>query len=185
MSTETLRHTTRLVDAARVHGLTVVGSAAWPDTADDQLPAIAGFVGSSFSPLVAETAARCLTAAGRTPQTRTATAVVLLSPLGDIAGAVHLADAVDRGDRVGPLLFFQSVPNAVAGHVAARWGLTGPVVCLSADAAGIGLVALLLADGDADEALVVLVEQATPGDDRTTDRAAAVLVRPGTGGAHP
>jgi hypothetical protein len=183
MTVPTLRDplTARLSDAARAHGLTVVASAAWPDADGDGLPTVAGFVGSTFSPLVAHTAARCLAAAGRTPHTRTGTAVVLLSPLGDIAGAVHLADTVDRGGRVGPLLFFQSVPNAVAGHVAARWGLTGPVVCLSADAAGMGAVALLLADGDADEALVVLAEQGAQPPD---DRAAAVLVRTAPGGGH-
>jgi hypothetical protein len=170
--------TARLTDAAHAHGLTVLASAAWPDGDDDELPTIAGFVGSSFSPLVAHTAERCLAAAGRSRHTRTHTAVVLLSPLGDIAGAAHLADAVDGGGRVGPLLFFQSVPNAVAGHVAARWGLTGPVVCLS-DAAGMDAVALLLADGDADEALVVLAEQGTQ---PSGDRAAAVLVRTASGG---
>lgn len=183
MNAATLRdpRTARLTDAAATHGLTVVASAAWPDAGGDEPPGIAGFIGSSFSPLVAHTAARCLAASGRSPHTRTHTAVVLLSPLGDIAGAVHLADAVDRGGRVGPLLFFQSVPNAVAGHVAARWGLTGPVVCLSTDATGMGAVALLLADGDAEEALVVLVEQSVRPPD---DRAAAVLVRTACGGGY-
>jgi 3-oxoacyl-(acyl-carrier-protein) synthase len=71
---------------------------------------------------------------------------------------------VDAGTRIGPLLFFQSVPNSVAGHVAAEWGLGGPVVCLcptgDARADGMAQARLLIDDGDADEALVVWVEQA-------------------------
>jgi 3-oxoacyl-(acyl-carrier-protein) synthase len=89
---------------------------------------------------------------------------------------------VDTGARVGPLLFFQSVPNAIAGYVAAREGLTGPVVCTSPQpgtaaetlAEALAEAELLIADGDADEALVVLVELT---EDR--DRAVAVLVAPG------
>jgi len=70
----------------------------------------------------------------------------------------------------------------VAGYVAARWGLHGPVVCLSppghaanaARQAGVDQAALLIADGDADQVLVVLVEQASQG-----DTAVAVLVSGG------
>ena len=51
------------------------------------------------------------------------------------------------------------MPNSVAGHVAARWGLRGPVVCLSpagdARADGLAQARLLIDDGDADEVLVV------------------------------
>src|SRR5256714_373807 len=100
------------------------------------------------------------------------TAIVIASPLGDVASAVHVADAVDHRTRVGPLLFYQSVPNAVAGHVAARFGLAGPVVCTSPVgdplADGLATADLLLDDGDCDEALVVVV----------TDTAHALLVRP-------
>ncbi len=38
----------------------ILASASWPQAAGDQLPPIAGFVTSSFSPLVAELAERCL-----------------------------------------------------------------------------------------------------------------------------
>ncbi|MFF1797620.1 beta-ketoacyl synthase N-terminal-like domain-containing protein, partial [Kitasatospora sp. NPDC058263] len=87
--------------------------------------------------------------------------------------------------RVPPLLFFQSNPNAVLGHIAARWGLTGPVVSISpADSVpglvpqdALDLAALLLADGDADQVLVIAAEQAASAGG--TDRAAAVLVTAG------
>ena len=59
----------------------------------------------------------------------------------------------------------RSVPNSVAGHVAARWGLGGPVVCLAPTgdprAVGTAEAELLLHDGDADRALLVLIEQAS------------------------
>ena len=49
------------------------------------------------------------------------TAIVMVTALGDVTSATRVAAAVDAGKRVSPLLFFQSVPNAVAGYLAARW----------------------------------------------------------------
>jgi 3-oxoacyl-(acyl-carrier-protein) synthase len=137
----------------------------WPR--DEEPPAVPGFVVSSFSPLVAELANRCLTerhgAAPAPADAGVRTAVVLVTASGDAQSAAHVANAVDTGARVGPLLFFQSVPNSVAGHVATRWGLGGPVLCLCPTgdprADGLAQARLLIDDGDADEALVVLVEQ--------------------------
>ncbi|WP_225848895.1 hypothetical protein [Streptomyces sp. HPF1205] len=165
---------------AEAAGLRAVCAAAWPESDADRVPPpIAGFVVSSFSPLAAETARRCLE---RRPvplpgaaADSAVTAVVVVSALGDLAGAVHVAEVTDSGGRPGPLLFFQAVPNAVAGHVAARWGLTGPVVCVGDTGAGLEVAALLIEDGDADEALLVRVDQAATAAGR--DRAAAVLLR--------
>lgn len=127
-----------------------------------------GFVLSSFSPLVAAAANECLTTRhGNAPAADDVggrTAIVVVSGSGDVAMAEHVAHAVDDGARVGPLLFFQAVPNSVAGHVAATWGLRGPVVCLcptgDPKAEGLAHARLLIDDGDANEVLVVLVEQA-------------------------
>jgi 3-oxoacyl-(acyl-carrier-protein) synthase len=130
-------------------------------------PPLPGFVVSSFSPLVADAAGRCLRARhGSAPapeETARRTAVVIVSGSGDAVMAEHVAHAVDDGNRIGPLLFFQAVPNSVAGHIAARWGLRGPVVCLCPTGEprtdGLAQARLLIDDGDADEVLVVLVEQ--------------------------
>jgi len=148
-------------------GPVILASASWPLSPADQLPAIPGFVTSSFSPLAAELADRCLQSYFGTrpasPALGGRTAVLLASTSGDIGTAAAVAAAVDAGRRVPPLLFFQSNPNAVAGYVAARWGLAGPVVCTMpagdtlADAHRSAL--LLLADGDADAVLVILAEQ--------------------------
>jgi hypothetical protein len=161
--------------AAAAVGLMVSSSASWPETdADVEVAPLAGFIESTFSPLVAEVAGRVLRGRDQPRAPGTVTAIVIVTALGDVTSAARVAAAVDAGGRVPPLLFFQSVPNAVAGYLAARWQLTGPVVCVSGTSAGLGVAALLIGDADADEALVVRADLAVTGSGR--DRAAAVLV---------
>jgi drug/metabolite transporter superfamily protein YnfA len=164
-----------LLAAATDAGLVVLSAASWPEaTADDEVPPLAGFIESAFSPLLAEVAARALR---RRPEPRVpgvVTAIVMVTALGDLTSATRVAAAVDAGMRVSPLLFFQSVPNAVAGYLAARWDLTGPVVCVSGMSAGLGIAALLIDDADADDALVIRIDLAAAGDG--LDRGAALLV---------
>jgi hypothetical protein len=177
MSAVPPRELTALAALAAEAGLAVRAAACWPESAADaEPPPLPGFVVSRFSPIVAEVARRALRRApARAPAP--VTAVVVVSALGDVASAVHVAEAVDGGGRVWPLMFFQSVPNAVAGHVAARRALTGPVVSVGDAAAGIEVAALLIEDGDADEVLVAEVDLA-PGDGAGA-RGAAVLVAAG------
>jgi Beta-ketoacyl synthase, N-terminal domain len=163
------------------HGMAIVARASWPEMPGDTLTPIPAFVVSSFSPLVAEVADRCLrayyTAPPAGPGRGAGTAIVLASRHGDAGTGAAVALALAEHRRVPPLLFFQSNVNAVAGYVAARWGLAGPVVCtcpagdLLDD--GLACAALLFADGDASEALVIAVEHGSDGED---DSAAAVLV---------
>ena len=165
--------------AAAAAGLTICASASWLET-DAEVPALAGFIESNFSPLLAEVAARALRSRAQPQGPGNVTAIVMVTALGDVTSAVRVAAAVDAGKRVSPLMFFQSVPNAVAGYLAVRWHLTGPVVCVSGIRAGLDVAALLIEDADADEALVVCVDLAVTNGDR--DRAAAILV---TGQADP
>ena len=161
--------------AAAAAGLTVTSSAAWPETdADGEVTALAGFIESNFSPLLAQVAERALRSRAKPQVPGMVTAIVMVTALGDVTSATRVAAAVDAGERVPPLLFFQSVPNAVAGYLAARWQLTGPVVCVSGTRAGLDVAALLIDDADADEVLVVRVDLAVTDGDR--DRAAAILV---------
>jgi len=159
--------------AAAAAGLTICASASWLET-DAEVPALAGFIESNFSPLLAEVAARALRSRAQPQGPGNVTAIVMVTALGDVTSAVRVAAAVDAGKRVSPLMFFQSVPNAVAGYLAVRWHLTGPVVCVSGIRAGLDVAALLIEDADADEALVVCVDLAVTSGDR--DRAAAILV---------
>jgi hypothetical protein len=99
---------------------------------------------------------------------RTARTGIVLVSDGDRVSAEHVHQTVAEGKRVGPLFFFQSVPNSVAGWIAARWDLRGPVVCVTDG--GLDEAALLIGDGDADQVLIVQVG---------ADQASAVIV---TGG---
>lgn len=169
--------------AAAAAGLAVLAQARWPETGAAEPEPLPGFVYSSFSPLVAATAGRCLSrwygAAPVPPAEGERVALILASVRGDVAIARAIAQAVDGGGRMSPLLFFQSVANAVLGHIATRWGIGGPLLCTSpvtdpaADA--LALAASVLADGDADTALVVLAEPACAAGER--DRSYALLVR--------
>ncbi|HEY7433316.1 MAG TPA: beta-ketoacyl synthase chain length factor [Streptosporangiaceae bacterium] len=147
--------------------LTVLARGRWPSGPGDVLPALPGFVISSFSPLAAAAAYRCLEdffgSPPAPPGPAARTGVVLASASGDIATAVAVAGAVDAGRRVPPMLFYQSNPNAVVGYITARWGLAGPVICtcpavdVLADARD--SAALLVAEGDTDAVLVIAVSQ--------------------------
>jgi beta-ketoacyl synthase-like protein len=151
--------------------LTVLARAVWPPGEGAQPRPVPGFVVSSFSPLVAELAERCLRGYFGAPPADPArggrTGVLLASVSGDIATAAAVAQAAGAGRRVPPMLFYQSSPNAVVGYVSARWGLAGPVVCTSpagdATADAISGAASLIADGDAAAVLVIVAEQAPPG----------------------
>jgi 3-oxoacyl-(acyl-carrier-protein) synthase len=157
--------------------------AHWPVDEHDTLPAIAGFVVSAFSPLVAEVAERCLGGHyGRPPapaELGARTGVVLASGRGDVTTTDTVTEALAAGARVAPLLFFQSNPNAVLGYLTARWGLAGPVVCVSpvgdpvSDA--LAVADALIDDGDADAVLVI---SADLDDGADPDRAVALLVGP-------
>ncbi|MDG4781596.1 beta-ketoacyl synthase chain length factor [Micromonospora sp. WMMD961] len=157
----------------------VVARARWPEAGDDeQAPGVPGFVCSQFAPVAVAVAERCLRrgygSAGVPAGVRTG--IVLVSASGDLVSAEHVRATVEAGGRVGPLFFFQSVPNSVVGHIAARWGLRGPVVCLSPTGDpytdGTAEADLLRDDGDADEVLLILIEQAP---DAPTEAVAVLL----------
>ncbi|MFF0387360.1 hypothetical protein ACFYS8_01565 [Kitasatospora sp. NPDC004615] len=170
--------TPRLATRELTGPLRVLASAAWPERPDDQLPSIAGFVESSFNPLVAETAERCLRRHYGPPPALGAprTALLLASPTGDTGTADALDRATTTGRRVAPLLFFQSNPNAVLGHLSARWQLDGPVVALGpgfdTESELHDRARLLIEDGDAEQVLLITAAQGPP------DRATAVLLAP-------
>jgi hypothetical protein len=126
-------------------------------------PGVPGFVASAFNPLVVAAAERCLAQV----ETSRRTGIVIVTD-GDRASADHVREAVAEGKRVGPLFFFQSVPNSVAGWIAAKWDLRGPVVCVTDG--GQDEAELLIDDGDAEQVLIVQV---------TADQAYAQIVSGG------
>ena len=168
-------------------GLAILSEYRWPTEPPRELPALPGYVLSSFSPLVAAAADGCLTERYAQPSATAAarqrTAVVLVSAGNDVVSADHVRDRVAAGRRLGPLLFFQAAPNSVVGQVSSHWGLGGPVVCISPVgdplADGMAEAELLLSDGDAEEVLLILVEQGQPdagSGPGSADRAHALLL---------
>ncbi|MFJ2186925.1 hypothetical protein ACIOJE_03045 [Kitasatospora sp. NPDC087861] len=167
-------------DAVAAAGLRVLAEARRPDPGlAGPPPPLPGFAASGFNPLVADTADRCLRTHHGAPPAPGRTALLLASSDGDRATARAIDQSAEPGRRPAPLLFFRSNPNAVLGHIAARWGLTGPVVAISPARTvpgrvpqdALDLAALLLADGDADRVLVIAAEQGEDG-----GHAVAVLV---------
>lgn len=139
----------------------------WRVDTDGEPPAVPGFVQSSFNPLAAAVASRCLIEHFGEPEhaqdSRQRTGLILVSRSGDQVSAETVSTIVAAGRRPGPLHFFQSVPNSIAGHIAAQWGLAGPVICLSPQgdplAEGRSQAELVLADGDADQMLLIALDQ--------------------------
>ena len=185
------RHGPQGAPARATGGPVVLARSAWPATGSAPtaaLPPVPGFVVSSFSPLAAHLAELCLVQYFGSPPADPVrgrqTAVVLASTTGDIATAVEVARAVDRGRPVSPLLFYQSNPNAVAGHIATRWGLEGPVTCTIPARRGLAdamdSAALLIEGAEAQAALVILANQGRPGDDgmAADDNGTALLIGP-------
>ncbi len=166
--------------------LVAIGRATWPEgDADAPVPALPGFVASPFGPIIADVADRCLRphygSAPVPPERGLRTAIVLVTRYGDMATEEAVVGAVDAGRAASPLLFFQSVPSAVLGVVASRWGLGGPVIVISPTgdplAEGTALAEVLVEGGDTDEVLLVLIDLAAA--EGETDRAEALLVAVG------
>lgn len=166
-------------------GLAVLGRAGWPAGGAATPPRpVAGFADSPFAALAVHVADACLSQVfcrrPVPPRRGDRIGIVLASRRGDVATAAAIGNAVTLRKRIPPLLFFQSVPNAVAGRIASNWGLCGPLTCTSpvgdplADA--IALARLLAGDGDADEMLVVVIELSTTDSER--DQASAVFLGP-------
>ncbi|BFV55172.1 hypothetical protein KCMC57_up02760 [Kitasatospora sp. CMC57] len=160
--------------------LRVLAQGRWPEPGDTALPRLPGFTDSPFNPLIVAAAERCLRTWDRELPGRTG--LLLTSASGDLGTARAIGAAAAGHRRVPPLLFFQSNPNAVLGHLAARWNLTGPVVATSPPIVpvpgevppdALELASLLLADGDADQLLLIAAEQADPAD---PGQAVAVLL---------
>lgn len=167
----------------------LLAEAYWPEAGDGDPPALPGFVLSPVNPLVAAVADRCLTRrhGARPAPARIGdeTAIVLVSASGDRTSTAYVRSTVAAGGRPGPLFFYQSVPNSVAGHVAARWGLRGPVICLcpvgDVTTPGREEAAELLRGGEAAEVLLIRFEEPATG----APTASALLFGPAGSPAGP
>lgn len=154
---------------------------------DDDLPGVPGFVISRFNPLVNEVARRCLSIPGVGDVSGPGTAIVLGTIFGDSTTSDTASLNLVTGDVRNPLLFYQSVPTTILGNIARVYGITGPVICLSArkdPAAELAAVTdLLFLDSEIHRALCIEVELATNprtallSQQRATDVATATFLR--------
>lgn len=128
---------------------------------DASAPPVPGFVDSPFSPLVHQAVTRCLSAR---PGDGARTAVVLGSAMGDAATLDAGSRLLVAGQVHNALLFMQSTANAVLGRISCDFGITGPLLSLSAagDLADelLDAAELLLEDEELDRVVVVGVELA-------------------------
>lgn len=156
-----------IVAGARVH-------------AGDGAPALAGFFGSDFAPLVNAAVRECLGDPKSAHLLEGArTGIVLGSHRFDTASLELSVEQVEAG-RVSPILFYQVLPTAILGHVARDYRVSGPVSCVAvtgdARAEVLETARLLLVDDSADQVLCVTVELDP---DPAKSFARAELVRPG------
>ncbi len=152
---------------------------------DADPPGVPGFALSRFNPLVNELARRCLTTVGDV--SGPGTALLLGTTFGDTTTIDTASRNLVAGQVRNPLLFYQSVPTTILGHVAREYGITGPVVCCSirTDPANelAELAELLLLDEELRQVLVIEVELAANlriarlGGGPATDTATAKLLR--------
>lgn len=152
---------------------------------DTDPPGVPGFVLSRFNPLVNEVARRCLATVGDV--SGAGTALLLGTTFGDTTTTDTASRYLIAGQVRNPLLFYQSVPTTILGHVARNHGITGPVLCCSIrtdPANGLReLAELLLLDEEIRQVLVIEVELAANlriarlGYGPATDTATAKLLR--------
>ncbi|MFE1101161.1 hypothetical protein ACFW4K_11620 [Nocardiopsis alba] len=168
-------------------GWRVLARADWPEEGETApLPSVPGFMGSRLVPLTVHVAGLCLGRAyGRspaTPERSERTGVLLVTARGDVENGIAIARAVDGGRRASPLLFFQSIPNSVLGHITGKWGLGGPVLCTSPAgdpwAEALEICRGLIESGDADEILAITAEQGCLEGESDTARARLLAPSP-------
>jgi hypothetical protein len=110
--------------------LAVLGAARFEAGDEPRPPRVPNFVESEFNPLVDLVVGRVL--ADLDAGYQGSTGLVLISTYGDTTTADIAGRRVAAGKRQSAMLFFQSIPNSILGHLGVTYGFTGPLTCLSA-----------------------------------------------------
>ncbi|MGI8665123.1 MAG: hypothetical protein ACR2N4_03705 [Jatrophihabitans sp.] len=156
------------VAAAGPWGEGVEELAAWlaaPESTEDRSPVlknVVGFVKSPFINLTRHTQLACLAEHYPAAPQPARIGIVLASVLGDTASADKASASVAEGLTPQPLLFYQSIPVAIVGHLSIEFPLTGPLVCLSGGpelgGSALETAQLMIADGQVELVLLSYVE---------------------------
>jgi 3-oxoacyl-(acyl-carrier-protein) synthase len=127
-----------------------------------EAPPVPGFIESQFSPLVKAVVDACVTEAGGVPGERTG--ILLVTTFGDSTTTDTASRRQLAGQVHNPLLFYQSVPTSILGHVTREHRITGPICCISVLDSPISqaleMAAMMIADGDIEQVLLIAVELA-------------------------
>jgi acyl-coenzyme A synthetase/AMP-(fatty) acid ligase len=138
-----------------------------PQEAPPRLAPVPSFIESAFGPLVSHAVSQAV--GGDLAEPRTA--FVLASTFGDTATADLASRKLVAGLPLNALLFYQSIPNSILGHLAQQYGFVGPLTCLAARerllTRCLAQAELILEDEAADRVVVVAVELAP--DERIQD----------------
>ncbi|MER5214841.1 ketosynthase [Streptomyces sp. NPDC002838] len=141
-------------------------AAGLPGAAPEELPALVGFAVSRFGPLVSAVVTACLSPSGgpdnHVGQKGPKTAVVLATMYGDAVTVDTATQRLVAQKPPNPLLFYQSANTSVLSHVTRRYGIHGPLTCVSAvrdpAAEALRMADALLDDPALSQVLVVGVE---------------------------
>ena len=112
--------------------LAVLGAGRFEAGDEPRPPRVPNFVESEFNPLVNLVVGRAL--ADLDAGYQGTTGFVLISTYGDTTTADVAGRRVAAGKRQSAMLFFQSIPNSILGHLGVTYGFTGPLTCLSSRA---------------------------------------------------
>jgi hypothetical protein len=130
------------------------GGELCPPYPDPPVPApplepVPKFVESSFNPLISFAVRGALSVTGEPPAADTG--MVLASSFGDTVTADTASRRLAAGRPVNPLLFYQSIPNSILGHLGCELAMTGPIICFSAASRllseGLAVAESVLAEG--------------------------------------
>jgi len=137
------------------------------------LPSVTGFIESNFNLAVSHAVNQVK--AQLPPSDGERTGFVLASAYGDVTTADVASQRLAKGRVHNPLLFYQSIPNSILGHLSRVEGFTGPMTCFSAGSLllthALVMAELALAEGSADRMLIVGVDLARSERIRATEEA--------------
>ncbi|MCZ8516859.1 hypothetical protein O9H85_31760 [Paenibacillus filicis] len=132
-----------------------------------EIPIVPGFVKSNFSPLVYHNIKKLMETCTLNKGSRTA--ILLGSIFGDsITDDLSVCNSVQR-QPLDPLLFAQSIPNAVLGFISRQFNMTGTFSCITSMdpllTVMLEMSELLLCSDDADQVVLTAAEIANPRND--------------------
>jgi len=132
---------------------------------DDSLKPLRGFVRSNFNPLVYHSAVRAYEKAQLEPLSAERKGILLGSLFTDAITEEESMKDLVQGKRLSPIMFPQSVPNAIVSVIAKQLEIHGPMSCVSVSRNSIfqllDQASIWLDDDDVDVVLITFCDVST------------------------